>query len=138
MVQGAEPEVQDRTLVRSEELVRLFDKVVVNATQTRESPAVQSGPFRRFALYLQIDSAGVDDHTLQVVIEYLNPHTGLWHRYLQGIFASLFYEDTVTASEVNEVFDGLVMGKAMRVTLLGTSTTASLTFTVSVGVEFFN
>ena len=135
---GATPELQSGVLVRSEQIVSLFDQVVVNATQTRTSTAVQSGPFRNFALYLTIDSTGVDDHILQVIVEFLNPRTGKWHRYLQDLFASLFYEDTVVAAEVSEVFTGKVLGEAMRVVLVGTATTGSLLFTVDVGVEFFN
>ena len=138
MVLEDDPERQKGGLLRSRDVATLFDAVVVNATLTRISKDVRSSPFRRFALYIDVDSAGVDAHIVQIIVEFLNPITGKWHSYLQDVFASLFYEDTVTADGVQEVFTGLVMGDSLRVRLVGTNTTASLTYTLNIGVEFFN
>jgi len=138
VVQRAGPALQDSALVRSEEIRRLLDQVVVGATTTRISDPVQCGPFRRFTLYLRIKSTGTGTHVVQVIVEFLDRWSGKWHQYNQGPFASLFYEDTATATEVDDVYEGMCAGREMRVRLVGTNTTSSLYFTMSVAVEFFN
>lgn len=139
MVQATgRPEKQDEALVRSDEVLRLIDQEVVGALATRISRDVECGPYRRFALYLRIASTGTGTHVVQVIVEFLEPQSMKWHTYNQGLFASLYYEDTVTATEKDDVYEGLCAGRRMRVRLVGTNTSASLYFTISVAVEFFN
>ena len=138
MQQRAGPALQDSALVRSEEILRLIDQEVVGATATRISRDVECGPFRRFVLYVRVKSTGTGTHIVQFVVEFLDRWSGLWHTYNQGLFASLYYEDTVTATEKDDCFEGFCLGRRMRVRLVGTNTSASLYFTVSVAVEFFN
>ena len=124
-------------LVRSEDIVQLFDRLKVNNTTERLSDALPCREFREFLLYVYIDSTGAPT-TLQIKVQYLDRWTGKWHTYKQGLFASLFYEDTDVASGVHECFSGEVMGREMRVTLTGVGTTGSAYFNVSVAVEFRN
>ena len=139
MVQGAEPEVQDHVLVRSEEIVRLIDqRILSDVLGTITSAGLVAGPFRHFTLYLRIASSGTGAQIVQFYIEFLEPRSGRWHRYLQGLFASLVYEDTVTATEVDEAFSGDVAGRDFRVVAVGTGVSDSLKFTVSAAVEFWN
>ena len=138
MSQGAGPEAQDHSIVRTEEVVQLLDQVAVNASDPEPSRSVQSGPFRHFALFLRIKSAGTGAHIFQVIPQFLEPRSGVWHDYLEGLFASLFFEDTVHATERTYVFRGDCLGREFRVRLAGTSTTGSLYFTVSAAVELYN
>ena len=144
MVQGAQPEFQDHALVRSEEIVVLHDQVVVDDTTPRNSAGLQVGPFRHFALYLRVKSTGTDDHVVQVIVQFLEPRSGLWHDYLQGLFASLHFEDVVHATERQYVFHGDCLGRELRVQLVGTTITSgsqtptsSLYYTVSAAVELY-
>ena len=139
MVQAiGRPEKQDEALVRSDEVLRLIDQEVVGALATRISRDVECGPYRRFALYLRLDSTGTDTHVVQVIVEFLDPQSMKWHQYNQGPFAALYYEDLDTATEKDDCYEGFCVGRRMRVRLVGTNTSASLYFTVSVAVEFFN
>ena len=138
MVQKSTPAAVDSAIVRSKGIRRLLDQVVVGAVITRISDPVETAPFRHFTLYLRIKSTGTGAHVLRAVLEWLEPASGLWHAYNQDLFASLYYEDTATATEVDDVFSGDCVGREMRVRLVGTSTTSSLYFTVSAAVEFYN
>ena len=124
-------------LVRSEDIVQLFDnKAVVNTTE-QLSDALPCREFREFLLYLKIDSTG-SPTTLRIKLQYLDPWSSTWHTYKQGLFASLFYEDTDVASIIAECFSGEVMGREMRLTLTGVGTTGSAYFTTSIAIEFRN
>lgn len=124
-------------LVRSEDVVQLFDQKAINDTTEQLSDGLPCREFREFLLYLGIDSTGAPT-TLQVKIQFLDPWSGKWHTYKQGLFASLFYEDTDTANGIYECFSGECAGREMRVTLTGVGTSGSAYFTVDSAVEFRN
>ena len=129
---------EDDALIRSEDVVQIIDNVVLDDAPTSfTSKAVRVGPFRRFALYLKHKSANAPTN-LQYIVEFLNPHDGQWYQYNEGVFASLFYEDTVLATERFESFVGFVLGPDMRLRAVGTGTSSSATFTITAGVAFFN
>ena len=131
------PEKINDALIRSKDQIQIFDqKTVVNTTE-QLSDAVPCREYREFLLYLAIKSTSTPT-TLQVKVQYLDKWTGKWHTYKQGLFASLFYEDTDTANGIYECFSGEVMGREIRVTLTGVGTTSSAYFTVDVAVEFRN
>jgi hypothetical protein len=138
MAVGAEPEAQDHVIARSREIVVVLDQVIVNATTERISRALGVGAFRHFTLYLRIGSTGSGSHIVQVIPQFLEPRSGIWHDFRQGIFASLVFEDTVHATERQYVYRGDNLGREMRVRLEGTNTTGSLYFTVSAAVELYN
>lgn len=136
MVTHAGPTSQDHAIIRSERQATLIDQVVLNAVVTSfTSPQVLTGPYRKFTLYLRIKSSGAPT-TVQFIVEFLSERSGKWHTYKQGLFASLYYEDADTATEVDEMFSGDCAGRAMRIRAVGTGTSATLTFTVSASVEF--
>lgn len=134
---NATPTVMDESVVRPRDPIQLFDqKKVVNTTEPI-SDAVPCGAFRHFTLFMGIDST-LAPTTLQIKVQFLDRWTGKWHTYKQGPFASLYYEDTDTASGIWECLQGMCAGRAMRVTLTGVGTTATAFFTVDISVEFFN
>jgi len=137
MLGSAKPTVQDESLVRSKDPIGLFNQFAVVDTSAHASEAVECAAFRKFGLFLDIDSTGTPT-TLQVKVEFLDRWTGKWHQYAQGPFASLFYEDADSASGLRDALVGDCLGRAIRVTLTGVGTTSSAYFTVSVSVELWN
>lgn len=131
------PVKQDDALYRSKDIVQLFDAKVINTTNPYVSDGVPCHAFRHFTLYLAIDSTSTPT-TLHIDPEFLDPSTGKWYSYKQGLFASLYYEDGDTASGIYEVFTGECVGRDMRLKLTGVGTDSSNYFTVSAAVEFFN
>lgn len=131
------PTVQEESLIRTKDLIQLFDKERVNDTVERISDEVQCAPFRKFGLYVGIDSTS-DPTTLQIKVQFLDRWSGQWYTYKQGPFAALFWEDTDVASLTNEAFVGDVLGRAMRVTLVSVGGESTKYFDVSVAVDFWN
>ena len=132
-----EPISQGDALYRSKDIVQLFDAKVINTTNPYISDGVPCNAFRHFTLYLAIDSTSTPT-TIHVEPEFLEPWSGKWHSLKQGVFATLYYEDTDTASGIYEMFSGGCVGREMRVKLTGAGTESAKYFTVSAAVEFFN
>jgi len=131
------PVLQDDALYRSKDIVQLFDAKPIITTTPYVSNGVPCHAFRRFTLYLGIASTSTPT-TIHIELEYLEPNTGKWHSYKQGLFASLYYEDTDTASGIDEMFSGECVGRNVRIKLTGAGTSGSAYFTVSAAMEFFN
>lgn len=146
MQEKSRPDVQDHLLIRSEGVELLHDQVPVNDAIARYSRGVQVGPFKHFSLYLRIKYTGsADTNMVWGLPQFLDPNSGLWHDYRQGIFASLTFEDTVHTTERDYIFTGDCVGREFRVQLLGDKAlstgnvpTSSNYYTVSAAVEFFN
>jgi hypothetical protein len=137
MRQDPGPEPVAESMVRCKEQVRLFDKVAVVSTNPYDSKALATGPYRKFGLFVYIDSTGAPTD-IRITVEFLDKITGRWHTYKQGLFASLYYEDTDTASGLAECFQGECLGRDMRVKLTGTACTTAAYFNVDVSVELYN
>ena len=131
------PTLQEEVIYRPEQQLQLFENVIVDDTVPRYSDPVACAPFRKFGLYVHIDSTGAPT-TLHVEVEFLDRLSGKWYTHKQGLFAALFWEDTDTASGIYECFVGDVLGRAMRVKLTGAGTEAKSIFTVSIAVDFWN
>jgi len=138
------PVLQEKILYRPKDQLQLFTSERVNDTVPRLSHDVACAPFRKFGIYVFIDSTSTPD-LLRVEVEFLDRWTGQWYTHKQGPFAALFWEDTDTASGIYECFVGDVLGRAMRVKLTGVDVAASGNvlsstkyFTVSIGVDFWN
>lgn len=146
MQNGHTPDPQNGLVERSEEVIRLHDQVLVNDALARYSNGIPVGPFRKFALYLRIKYTGsADTNVVQVIPQFLEPNSGVWHDHLEGIWASMYFEDTVHTTERDYVFTGDCIGREFRVELLGGKAsssgnvpTASNYYTVSAAVEFYN
>ena len=134
---NAAPEVQEKDTVRTKDIIQLLDKEICNSVSERISAEVQCAPFRKFGLYVRIDSTGAPT-TLQVKVEFLDRWSEEWFHYKQGPFAALFWEDGDTASGIREAFVGPVMGRALRVTLTDAGSDSTKYFQVSVAVDFWD
>jgi len=136
--QRAIPENQHSDVWRSREIIRLLDAITLDDNPTTiNSDAVECSAFRNFSLIIDVDSTGAPT-TVQFIVEFLNPDTSNWHVYKQGVFASLIYEDTDTATEIHEMFSGVVAGRSMRVRVVAVGSTSSATFKVSVSADFWS
>lgn len=131
------PKLQDEVLYRPGEPIQLFDNEAVNNTTPRLSQEIACGAYRHFGLFVYIDSTSTPT-TLHIEVEFLDRWTGKWHSYKQGLFASLYYEDGDTASGIYECFQGMCLGRAMRVKLTGAGTSGSAYFTTSIGLDLWN
>jgi len=137
MRQDHRPDLQDEALFRPKLPAQLFDKKIIDSLVAQVSRSIQCGSFRKFGLYVYIDSAG-QPTTLQVEVEFLDWVSGQWHTFKQGPFAALFWEDGDTANGIYECFVGDVLGRAVRVKLTGVGTSAGVSFTVSIGLDLWN
>jgi hypothetical protein len=114
----------------------LFTASVLDGTTTnRNSAAVLCAGFTEFTLFLTMLSAGVGTHVIQFIPQFSLDGT-TWFSYLQDIWASMYFEDTVMATVITEAYSGKVKGDRFRLRIVGTNTSSSLTFTVSASVLF--
>jgi hypothetical protein len=133
------PVIQEDVIFRPQDQLQLFTNEIIDSTVHRMSDSVVCAPFRKFGLYCHVEFDGTPDTiTLQIKVEFLDPWTGQWYKHKQGLFAALFYEDTDTANGIWECFTGDVLGRAMRVRLVGTGVSAANHFHVDIGVDFWN
>jgi len=134
------PVRQEEVIYRPKETLQLFQDEVVNDTVVRLSDGIECAPFRKFGLYVYIDStyAQVGTYNIHIEVEFLDRWTGQWYTYKQGLFAALFYEEVDTANGIYECFSGDVLGRAMRVKLTGIGVDADTYFTASIGADFWN
>jgi len=124
--------------VRSHDVVELFESLVLNDVVTSDkSVRIRCGDFSKFNLYLDIESTSTPT-TVQFQVRFHDPNSGKAHIHKQGLFASLFYEDTDVASGVQECFRGDVAGREFSLRVVGAGTDSSKKFTVSASVEFYN
>ncbi len=123
---------------RSYKVFTLLDGVVFDAvTTTFNSSPIDTETRRMFLLYLDVDSGGTGAHIIQFKVQFSRDGGDTWFDYLQGPFAALFYEDTDTADGIKHCFSGVCGGRDMRLQAVSTSTSATLTFTVSAYIEFW-
>ena len=138
------PTLQEEVIYRPQDHLQLFDQLKVDSIVPRISDEVACAPFRKFGLYVYLDSTSTPD-VIHIEVEFLDEWSGQWYTHKQGPFAALFWEDTDTASGIYEVFTGDVNGRAMRVKITGVNVAASGNvfsstkyFTSSIAVDFWN
>ncbi len=133
----ATPQVMDESVVRSGDIIQLFDKYKVVDTVARNSDGVVCQAFRRFLLYIKCVGATVTP-TLRYEVQFLDRWSGEWNTLFQGLFAALYYHDPTNVVNITECFEGECMGREFRVRITGTGATGTHYFTTSVSVEFRN
>jgi len=93
-------------------------------------------PWKTFRLFLTMSSVGTGDHYFQIIPEFTSDPGGPWYQNLEGIWAAMFFEDVALATEVDECYEGKVMGQWARFRFRGTNLSTSLAFRVQAAVEF--
>lgn len=134
---GQRPVLWDESIYRSREILRVFNRTVIDDTVPRVSEPCQVHGYRHFTLYISLLSSGTPT-TIHIEPEFLNDDNGRWHTYKQGLFAALFYEDADCATEIHEVFNGDCAGRDIRFKVTGVGTSAQAYFTIALSVEFWN
>ena len=123
--------------IRSSAITTLVDGEVFDDAQTvYSSAAVGCHGFRRFLLFLNVDSTSTPTD-IQFIVQFSDDGGTTWYSFLQGLFASLFYEDVATASGITECFSGEVAGRDVRLRVVATGTTAVNKFMVTAAIEFY-
>jgi len=135
--QGQRPVEWDKSVYRSQEILRVLNRQALIDDVHKVSEACQVHGFRHFTLYISLLSEGAPT-TIHIEPEFLNDDNSQWHTYKQGLFAALFYEDTDCATEIHEVFNGDCAGRDIRFKVTGDGCSAQAYFTVQLSVEFWN
>lgn len=130
----ATPVKQEIGAVRTQDLIELFDKAIHSSDGTYNSESFVCAPFRKFSLYVRLDSTGAPT-LIHVKVQFLNRWDNEWYTYKQGLFAALFWEDADTASGIRESFNGDVQGRQMRVQLTVTGTSSTKYWKTSIAVD---
>lgn len=129
---------EQQRAIRRREIVTAIDGIVLDDDPTSyNSAAIEADPWTNFLLFLSVLSSGTPT-TVQFVVQFSDDGGTTWYDYVQGLFASLFYEDTDTASVLTECFSGKVHGHDMRVRAVGTGTDGTDKFTISAKVELWS
>lgn len=106
-------------------------------TTSKNSSSVDCSRWRKFLLYLNVDST-LTPTDIRFIPQFSDDAGTTWFDYKQGLFASLYYEDADTASGITECFSGDVVGRLFRLRAVATGTSAANKFTVTATVEFQN
>lgn len=114
-------------------VARVFNDVLT----ALNSPAYDTYTRRKFLLFLDIDST-LAPTTIQFIPQFSDDSGTDWFDYKQGLFASLFYEDTDTASGIKECFSGDCAGELFRLRVVAVGTDGTNLFTVTARVSFLN
>lgn len=123
---------------RRSSIATLIDGVVFDADPTSYNSEKQDcDHYRRFLLFLNIDSTNTPT-TIQFIPQFSDDGGTTWYDYVQGIFASMFYEDTDVASGIKECFSGECAGRDFRLRAVAVGTDGTNTFTVTAKIAFFN
>lgn len=101
------------------------------------SKAIECFSWRNFTLYLEVDSQGVGTQEICFYPQFCVVRLGAWHDYVQGLFASLCYEDTDTINNLWEVFSGACAGQYFRLRVDPANVDTTDYFTVSAWVNFW-
>lgn len=123
---------------RSSSLTTLIDGTVFDDDPTSENSSnVDTDNFRKFTLYLNVDSTDTPT-TVQFIVQFSDDGGTTYYDYKQGLFASLYYEDADTASGITECFSGDCAGRDFRLRVVAVGTDATHKFTVTAKVEFWS
>lgn len=121
-------------------LITLIDGILLddNPTSVTSDPVAEEivGSYRHFTLYIDMDSTSTPT-TIEWIVEFSPDDGASWFAYRQGLFASLFYEDSLTASGLQQSFNGDCAGRMFRVKAVAVGTDASKKFLVTAKVEFW-
>lgn len=118
-------------------LTTLLNAIVFNAaTTSQNSDGVDCAKWDWFSLWLTMQSANTPT-TIQFIPQFSNDDGTTWFSFLQDMWAAAFWEDTVMATQINEVYYGRVVGNDFRLRAVAVGTTATNTFTVTAKVQFW-
>ena len=101
---------------------------------TRNSSSVETLGYRKFILYLDIDSTGTPTD-IEFIVQFSDDNS-TFYDYQNDFFADLRYEDTATAAGRQESVVGDCIGSYFRLRTVPTGTSNIASFRVTAKVEF--
>lgn len=113
---------------------------VINAQVLDDDPtsvnstSLDVSRYRHLLVYLTMESSG-SPTTLQWIAQFSDDGGTTWYDYLEGVWAAMFYEDTVMSSEITECFEVPVRGSEFRLRAVAVGSDGSNTFTITAKVE---
>lgn len=112
----------------------LFDAVVFNGTTTTyTSASIDCRNYHSFLLELSILSTETPTDIL-FSVEFSDDDV-TFYKYMNGFWGDLRYEDTATASRLNESLSEVCYGKFMRVSAIATGTSTENKFAVIIKAD---
>lgn len=113
----------------------LIDAVVLDDNPTAyNSASLDCSLYRRGLLHLSLLSTSTPTD-LRIILQWSPDGGTTWFDYKKDELVSLFYEDQDLATAQTEVYGFDVLGRLLRVRIVGTGTTSSAKFTVTAKVE---
>ena len=112
------------------------DQILNNVTTSKNSESVETRNYKRFALFLKIDST-LAPTDIRFIIQFSNDGGTTWWDLQNDFFGDLRYEDTATATAIHEVLEGPCAGRLLRLRAVGTGTDATNFFTYSAYLELY-
>ena len=123
----------DNTLVSQGDYVDLLTAVVFNnVITTQDSGVINVEGYRRALVLIDIDST-LAPTNITFTPQFTENGGATWWDFQEGIWASMVFEDTATASGINKVFKLDISGTdKWQISVVATGTDATNFFTVTV------
>lgn len=123
---------------KTENIITLVDNVRIDDNPTSYTSAELAVAAWSYCLfYITIDST-LAPTDIQIILEFSNNDGSTWFQYRNDFWGDLRYEDTATASGINHCISSPLAGSLMRVRVVGTGTTSTAYFDISVHVQPYN
>ncbi len=118
--------------VRRLETIKFVDAVLFDsAAEAYTSNEFECAPFKEFNLMIDLDVTGAPTD-IRIDVEFSHDRAN-WFKLMDGPFGSLLYEDA--AGDKKECVTGKIIAHWMRIYVLSSGCTSSLTFKLSVTAE---
>ncbi len=105
----------------------LFD----SAAETYTSNSFECAPYKEFLLFIDLDVTGAPTD-IRIWVEFSHDNVNFF-KLMDGPFGSLMYEDA--AGDKKEAVSGKIIAHWMRIYVVSSGCTSSLTFKLSVTAE---
>jgi len=121
-----------------DEWIKAIDVLLDGTPTSRNSAAYDVTACTGAAVHIFIDSTGAPTD-VRVLAQFTDDAAQvLWHDFEEGLWASLFWEDTDTASGIRKTYTLPISGEdTLRFRVIGTGTGAQATFAVVVKFRAF-
>jgi len=117
------------------EVTTLIDNVTLDDDPTSyTSDAMAVDGYSQGLLFLDIDSTG-SPTLVQIEMQFSDDNGTTWYKLANGFMGSLVYEDTETASGLNECVEIPLTGSLMRLVATATGTDGSNSFDITAKVQ---
>ncbi len=122
-------------IVRAREIAPLLSTTRLNDDPTSiNSAEFAIQHFTEALVYLTMQASGTPT-TLQFIAQFTSDGGIVWYDYLQGIWASMFFEDTILATKRTEVYRLPLTGSRGRIRAIAVGSDGNNFFDVAIRLE---